>query len=281
VPSFFIPREPPTPASASSSLPKTPLSKTFAELYNNTSFYLILIPFSVYVGFFNAVSSLLNQILGPYGISETQAGKNHLLRFVIRSRHLTCTTGIAGAILIVVGLVAGAAISPLTDRTHAYTLTMKILTPLVGISYLAFIFAPPTRAVYAPYVILAMLGASSFALVPVALEYLAEVTYPVSPEVSSVICWAGGQLLGAVFLIIMGLLKDDEGTDMPNYPKGNMQRALIFQGCIACLVAVLPMFLGARWLGLDGEARRRFAVDEGEGEPRIGGARTPAGSSRA
>ena len=159
-------------------------------------------------------------------------------------------------------------------------MTMKVLTPIVGISYLAFIFAPPTRLVYAPYIILALLGASSFALVPIALEYLAEVTYPVSPEVSSVVCWAGGQLLGAVFLIIMGLLKDDEGTEMKNYPPGNMQRALIFEGCIACLVAVLPMFLGARWLGLDGEARRRFAVDEGEGEPRLGARRTPA-SSRA
>jgi hypothetical protein len=50
-------------------------------------FWLILVPFSVYVGFFNSVSSLLNQILSPYRYSESDAG-------------------LAGGILIVVGIVS-------------------------------------------------------------------------------------------------------------------------------------------------------------------------------
>jgi FLVCR family MFS transporter 7 len=145
---------------------------------------------------------------------------------------------------------------------------MKILTPLIAVSYLIFIFAPGTRSVGLPYVSLALLGASSFILVPVSLEYLVEVTHPVSPEVTSVLCWAGGQLLGGVFLIIMGELKDPRGTDPKNYPPGNMTRALIFQAIIACIIAVLPMGLGLKTLGLDEDNRGRIQADRSERERR-------------
>lgn len=85
-------------------------------LLHNKSFFLLFIPFSVYVGFFNATSSLINQILEPYGYSETEAG-------------------IAGAILIVVGLVVSAVVSPIVDRTKQYLLTIKLLVPLIAIGY--------------------------------------------------------------------------------------------------------------------------------------------------
>jgi FLVCR family MFS transporter 7 len=75
IPSFFIPDHPPTPPSASATEQKTPLSQSVQQLYGNGRFYLIFIPFAIYVGFFNAVSSLIAQILTPYGFSETQSGK--------------------------------------------------------------------------------------------------------------------------------------------------------------------------------------------------------------
>jgi MFS transporter, FLVCR family, MFS-domain-containing protein 7 len=110
-----------------------------------------------------------------------------------------------------------------------------------------------------------LLGASSFAVLPVALEYVVEVTFPIGPEVSSVLLWSGGQLLGGVFIIVMAALKDDEGTDAKgSSAPGNLQRALIFQAVLACITAVLPMGLGLRILGLEGDARRRIAVDESE-----------------
>jgi FLVCR family MFS transporter 7 len=118
------------------------------------------------------------------------------------------------------------------------------------------------------YIILGLLGASSFGVMPVALEYVVEVTFPVGPEVSSVLLWTGGQLLGGIFTIIMTALKDDDGTDSKgSSPAGNMQRALIFQAVIACITAVLPMGLGLKILGLDGDVRRRIAVDEGDQRP--------------
>jgi FLVCR family MFS transporter 7 len=161
-----------------------------------------------------------------------------------------------------VGIVASIIISIITDRTHAFPLTIKILTPIVAVSYLAFLFAPTTHQIVAPYIILAVLGASSFALLPVALEYVVEVTYPVSPEVTSTILWATGQLLGGVFTIIMNVLKDDDGLEgNKDYPPGNMQRALVFQAIICCLTAVIPFGLNMPMLGMKGDGRRRYAVD--------------------
>lgn len=172
----------------------------------------------------------------------------------------------AGGILIIVGIIAAAIISVINDRTHAYVPIIKILTPIAAAAYLAFLFAPPTRSIVAPYLILAILGAASFGLMPVALEYVVEVTFPVSPEVTSTIMWAAGQILGGIFIIIMGQLKDNEGLDDHNrtYPPGNLQRALVFEAIICCLIAVLPFGLGTKLLGLDGDRRRRFAVDGGE-----------------
>ncbi len=115
------------------------------------------------------------------------------------------------------------------------------------------------------YVILALLGAASFGVLPVALEYVVEVTFPVGPEVSSVLLWTGGQLLGGIFTIIMSALKDETGTDSKgSSPAGNMRRALIFQAVITCIAAVLPMGLGLKILGLDGDVSRRIAVDAGD-----------------
>ncbi len=79
---------------------------------------------------------------------------------------------------------------------------------------------------------------------PVALEFVTEITYPVSPEIASVICWSGGQLLGGIFIVISDQLTDGPqggpGGDVP----GNMQRALWFHAAVGVVVAFCPLFLG-------------------------------------
>ncbi|KAF4855737.1 MFS-type transporter EF102 [Colletotrichum siamense] len=183
--------------------------------------WLVLVPYAFYVGFFNSVSSLLNQMMQPYGFSDEEAG-------------------IAGALLIVVGLVASAITSPILDRTKAFLLAIKTAVPVIGLAYLVFIWMPETRNIAGPYVVLAVLGAASFSLVPVALELLIELSHPVSPEVTSTIAWAGGQLLGAIFIIISDALQAPETASPPR----NMKNALIFQAVLAVLIVPLPMMLG-------------------------------------
>ncbi|OAX83517.1 hypothetical protein ACJ72_02111 [Emergomyces africanus] len=221
VPSFFIPSAPPTPPTASSTIERIPLTKSPLKLIRTLEFWLIFVPFSIYVGLFNSISSLLNQILEPHGFSETDAG-------------------ITGALLIVVGLVAAAIISPITDRYKNYLLLIKMLVPIIAVCYIGFVFAPRATSVAGPYVVASLLGASSFAVLPVILEYVVEITYPMSPEVASSLCWTGGQLLGAAFILIENALKEGERASPPR----NMTRGLIFQAVMASVVVPVPLCLG-------------------------------------
>ncbi|RAL62222.1 hypothetical protein DID88_004793 [Monilinia fructigena] len=134
IPSFFIPKGPPTPCSASSEEPKHALGPSLRFLLRSPEFYMMMFPFWFYVGLFNSISSLINQMLSPYSFSETNAG-------------------IAGALLIVVGLVAAAITSPLIDRTKTYLLAIKIQIPILGICYLAFTWAPQTRSLAAIFLL--------------------------------------------------------------------------------------------------------------------------------
>ncbi|KAJ6004523.1 hypothetical protein N7522_006168 [Penicillium canescens] len=239
IPSFFLPAKPPTPASASSSnTPQIPLLTATKQLIRTWEFWQILLPFSIYVGFFNSISSLLNQILGPHGFSETEAG-------------------IAGAILIVVGLITAAIFSPLTDRYKHYLGSIRVLVPIVAATYIGLIFAPGSSAGIGPsYVVMALLGASSFTLLPIVLEFLAEITYPLSPEIGSTICWTGGQLLGACFILIQDALKMGVGARLP----GDMRNALVFAAVVAVVAAPFPLTIGLFGRVVE---KRRWIVDSG------------------
>ncbi|KAF3315255.1 hypothetical protein TWF173_004134 [Orbilia oligospora] len=209
----------------------------FPKILQSVEFWLIFIMFSILVGFFNASSSLLNQILEPYGYSENEAG-------------------IGGAVLIVVGLLASAVVSPIIDRTHTFLLAIRILVPIISICYIALIFAPTSRSLAPPYIVLAFLGAASFSLLPLSLEFVVEITHPVSPEITSTILWSGGQLLGAAFILSMTALTDNE--------TGSMKRALVFQAIISCFAAIAALAIG--WGKREVHVlARRIALDTNEG----------------
>ena len=240
IPSFFIPARPPTPVAPSSAIARPPLPKQFRLLLANPTFYLVFASFGVYVGFFNSFSSLLTQTLTPYGFSQTDAG-------------------IAGAILILVGLVAAAIASPLVDKYKPYKLIIKIFVPIIALSYLAFIWAPGAGTIVAADVICAVLGTASFILVPVALEYLVEISYPAGPELTSVVCWTGGQALGGIFIVISEALvyggKDGEG--FMHGPNGNLQAALVFEAVVALVTIPAALAIGS----FSGAESRRLKVD--------------------
>lgn len=132
--------------------------------------------------------------------------------------------------------------SPILDRHPILRLpTLKLLVLATGPLYTAFIYAPSTRALAAPYTIAALLGATSFSLVPLALESLVEVTKPVSPEVSSVVCWAGGQLGGACAILAMDALRGSWGR---GEPRGDMKAGLVLLAVVAWCAVPGPMVLG-------------------------------------
>jgi MFS transporter, FLVCR family, MFS-domain-containing protein 7 len=187
----------------------------------------------VYVGFFNAFSTLLQQFMNPWGYSNDDAG-------------------ISGAVLILTGLVVAAIISPLIDRFHAFLPVARVLVILVSTCYLVMIWVIRPNNYAAICVICAILGAASFSLLPLALELAVELTHPIPPEVSAAIFWIGGEFFGGVFVIIMDALRDDNGV-----PKFDMHRALVFEGVVACVAVPWLFFVRRRTgrLGMDVTAR--------------------------
>jgi FLVCR family MFS transporter 7 len=224
IPSFFIPSRPPLPPCPSAAETKMPTGQAIKTLIRRSEFWLITIPFIIYVGFFNAFSSLINQILEPYGFSESDAG-------------------ICGAVLIVVGLVTAAILSPIVDKYKCFLLSIKLQVPVIAICYLCYIWIPGVTTLVVPCLIAGILGGASFGLVPIVLEYIVELTHPISPELTSTIAWTGGQLLGGIFIIIMNALKAPSNPP-PGTRPGDMRNALIFEAVIAMVAMPLPLLLG-------------------------------------
>jgi len=210
-------------------------------LRQSTTFYLICVPFGVYVGLFNAFSTLINQILEPYGFTEDQAG-------------------ICGAVLIIAGLLFAAISSVLVSLLHPrpYSLAMIVFVPLLVIGYIIFTFLPQLGHIVPLDIISGLIGAASFSLVPIALEFLTETlpkeaarsrggayrrTSDALPELASVICWSLGQVMGGVLIIAMGNMR---GL-WPRDPPRNLKSALVLQAVLACVVAIPVLIEAVRY----------------------------------
>lgn len=79
MPAFFIPVAPPTPPSASAEIALAEARDesflvALKKVYKNTQFWVLFAAFSISVGVFNTITSLINQIVVPYGYSDDDAG---------------------------------------------------------------------------------------------------------------------------------------------------------------------------------------------------------------
>lgn len=196
----------------------------------------MLFPFVMLVAIFNAFSSVLTQVLVPHGFTNTDSG-------------------IAGAILIAAGLAASAIISPLMDKFGIHLPVIKFEVPLLALSYFLMIWAPSSGALVFVYVISGLIGAFSFSLLPVGLEFVADITVPVSPEFSSALIWAGGQVLGATLLSCVGFLKAGDDSSTP----GNLDNALILFASIAA--ASVPFVMSLGFFGRQDRVLRRRGME--------------------
>ncbi|PMD46070.1 MFS general substrate transporter, partial [Hyaloscypha variabilis F] len=197
LPAFFIPAAPPGRMQGSAQSNSLPMLRQLLTLLKSPEFWLMFFPFVLLIATFNSFSSIINQILEPHGFSDIESG-------------------IAGAILIGVGLVSAAITSPIIGRRGGQLRFIKIGISLLALSYLSFIWAPTAGTIVASYVCAGFIGAFSFSLLPVGLELIADVTHPIPASFSSAFFWMGGQLLGGVLLICVGFLKAGPNAAVPN-----------------------------------------------------------------
>ncbi|KAG8770879.1 hypothetical protein FRC12_004008 [Ceratobasidium sp. 428] len=245
---------PPTPPTFAGSHPSPPAAQVFRAFIGNArpgeavmsrrerlDMAINTLIFGVLVAAFDAFSILINQIFAPYGYSSD-------------------ASGIFGGVLILAGIVGAAVMSPIFDRylTHHLALAAKILVPILAGSYVGLIWDVRANNDAGIYVLMVVIGISSFTLLPVALEIGCEVTR--SAETSSAVLWFAGNLLSVVFVLSMDALRDDSPTANP---PSNMQKSLIFQACFVAAAAVSVLALKGQ------QSRREMDVQISEGTRRV------------
>ena len=133
--------------------------------------------------------------------------------------YTSTTAGLMGAALLLVGLVSTIITAPIFDRvlTHQLALTCKCLCPLIGGAWLSLIWAGAlpvsswsmicyqlsctvnrhnTGALFA---IMAVIGACSLTLLPVALELAVELTR--NANASTAMLWASSNLFSIILVL--------------------------------------------------------------------------------
>lgn len=148
---------------------------------------LLIIAFSQRV---DAFAVLSNQILEPYGYSEDTAGfmvspftlPPSIIDYLISTR-------VKGAALLLSGILAAFATSPIFDRilTHHLGVAAQVFTPFVAAGWLSLIWAVRENNVVALYALFIIIGVFSVAMLPVGLELGCELTR--NADASSAILW--------------------------------------------------------------------------------------------
>ncbi|KAI8090034.1 major facilitator superfamily domain-containing protein [Halteromyces radiatus] len=217
IPTVFIPHQPKTPPSFSASTHherRQGLFKTLWALATNYNFLIIFFVFGVLCGLASTVTSMLPQIVEPYGVSYDNAGY-------------------LGVAFIVAGIIGAIGTGLFIDRTKLHKWVLRLYVPIVGFLYLALLMVVKKDNYNVIIAICAILGFFMFSLLPVALELSVESSYPISETISSSSLWMCSQILGLIFLIAFNDLRDDNAD-----PPGNLRRGLILATCVA-----MPMMI--------------------------------------
>ncbi|KAI0668890.1 MFS general substrate transporter [Trametes maxima] len=249
---FLVGNAPPTPPTFAgsqehpslSSLARALLGRTPREDYTYMSmrqrvdFAIITVVFGVLVGVINAFTVLTAQHFEPYGYSDT-------------------ISGLMGAVLLLVGLVAAAITSPLYDRvlTNHLAFSCKVFCPVLAACWLALIWEirPNNEAVL--FVLMAIIGATGLTLLPAVLELAVELTR--NPDGSSAILWCSTNLFGLICVLVEDALREGPNANPPL----NMHRSAIFQGVLVTAVIVFVYLVEGKQTrrAQDEEMRRALA----------------------
>ncbi|CAF1186656.1 unnamed protein product [Rotaria sordida] len=179
---------PPTPPSPSEEHYQTiNLKEDLINLLTNRHYLILLIGFGLGLALFNSITTLLYQLIQP-------------------SQYTSEDAGIFGAVLIVAGLTNGFLAGIIMDKTHAYRLILKIL--LIGAcgSGIFFVLILRPNQFYPLAVSIGLMGFFLLPLLPVSFECAVECTYPIRAEWSTGLLMCAGNVLGGIFIYVLGAL---------------------------------------------------------------------------
>ena len=175
---------PPTPPSAVDDA-RSLVFDGLRQMLHKRDYLLLMLIFFIGLGIFNAVTTWIEEILRPRGFSGAQAG-------------------VAGALMIVAGMVGAVVLPALSDRYRRRVPFLGLALAggtlgLIGITY----------ARTYPMLLAAALVMGFFLLAsgPIGFQYGAEVAYPAPEGTSNGVVMMMGQISGIIFILAMDALK--------------------------------------------------------------------------
>ena len=186
----LLKERPKTPAGPGGEVSSGFLVRDFRLLFQNKNFVLLAVVMFIALGTFNAILTVIGDMLLPRGISADQAG-------------------LVGGVIILFGLGGAAVIPMLSDKKHKRRmfLIISILISLAGIAGLCYA---------SNYLLLLVSGAvAGFFLMgagPLAFQYGTEIAYPMPEGASYGALMTAGQISGILFILLLYGMQTDSGS---------------------------------------------------------------------
>jgi cyanate permease len=188
----FVKERPPTAPCRPDQEERSLVFDGLKESLRIRDFILLLVIFFVGLGVFNAVTTWIEDIVRPRGLSITQAGN-------------------IGGLMILGGIIGAVVIPLLSD--HFRKRVPFILTAVVGatVGLVGITYAPGYGLLLASAFIFGFFLLSAG---PVGFQYAAEITYPTPEGTSNGMALLMGQISGIVFILGMDIFKSPETGSM-------------------------------------------------------------------
>jgi MFS family permease len=165
---------------------------------HNTSFVALVVVFGIAAGTLTAFSTVLAQILQPYGLTEGQAGTMTLIGIVFGS---------------VMCVIVGGAI----DKFRKYRAPLILLNVLLMFFSVAIFFvlqvdmSLSTRTAFC-YALVTCIPGVLLPMLPVGMEFAVELTYPVPEMVSSSACMWSNSFVAIIATVAASMVLGNNPT---------------------------------------------------------------------
>jgi MFS family permease len=218
---IFIKDRPPTPPTLRLEV-RHSVFMGLKHMFRTKDMVLVLILFFIGLGIFNAVSTWIEQILAPRGISAEQAG-------------------LIGSSMVVGGIIGALILPILSDRQrkrkpYLVICMAGIIPGLIGMTFLSG-FLPLLASSF-------VLGFFIMSAGPIGFQYGAEVSFPTPESTSQGMMIFAGQVSGIIFIFAMDKFKNPVTGSMTPFMIAFIV-LMIVSAIAAAFLKESPMILSA------------------------------------
>ncbi len=209
----LIRERPPTPPGEAGLEQRTRVFAGLRHIFRQRDMLILLTLFFVGLGMFNAISTWIEQVVEPRGFDSEQAG-------------------MAGAALVMGGILGAAVLSVLSDRLRRRKPFLVLAVAGMAPGLVGMTFAAGYPLLLASSFVFGFFLMSAY---PVGFQYSAEVSYPAPEATSQGLLVMAGQISGILFILGMDALRS--GAD------DSMTGSMVVFIVLTALVIALSLFL--------------------------------------